>query len=319
MKTLCISHLKDVDGIVSAALLHHLSRGKFVLVNYGNLKQELRKVREGTELLYLCDLGLNATFLKEIRRIREFADIAYIDHHPLKEELRRELANLGVELVHDIRECTGVLVYQKFKEVLPWKARLLASCAAVSDYAETGPLAQEILNRFDRQLVFLETMLLSHALERNEDVSFKRLVVTKLAAMEYPHKIKNIPEFALEVLEKNTSLLETLPKEVKKAGRVGYVESESSSGTIASLIITACGVDVGLSYKCISEKNVCDVSIRGAGNLRLDLGKLASRISEKRGGFGGGHPKASGARVPYTEIQSFVQEFAENVNSQLGS
>jgi single-stranded DNA-specific DHH superfamily exonuclease len=162
-------------------------------------------------------------------------------------------------------------------------------------------------------------MLLSHALERDEDVSFKRSVVTKLAAMEYPHKIKNIPEFALEVLEKNTSLLETLPKEVKKAGRVGYVESESSSGTIASLIITACDVDVGISYKCILERNVCDVSIRGAGNLRLDLGKLASRISEERGGFGGGHPKASGARVPYAEIQSFVQEFAENVNSQLGS
>jgi len=315
LRSVCISHIKDVDGCVCAALVFRLLGGRFVLVNYGNLQQELKKIRRNTELLYICDLGLNETVLEDLRRIREFAEVVYIDHHPMDEELREELVNLGVELVHDTRECAGVLTYHKFREALPWKAGLLAAYAAISDNTESGPLAQELLSHFDRQLILFESMLLSHALERAKEVSFKRFVVSKLAEMEYPHRIKGVSELALEGIERSVALLETLPSKVKKVGRVGYVEMEGSSGTVASLIITACDVDVGISYKCLPEKNVCDISIRGAADLELDLSKLASRIARSVGGFGGGHPKASGARVPSDGIQRFVEEFIAKVNS----
>src|SRR3990170_3733727 len=82
-RIICVSHIKDVDGCVCAALIKHVTKSRFLLANYGNLNECLRSIYDTHDLVYVSDLGINETTVKEFARIRQFAELTYIDHHPL--------------------------------------------------------------------------------------------------------------------------------------------------------------------------------------------------------------------------------------------
>ena len=77
---MCISHMKDVDGCVSASIIKCAIQANFLISNYGNINKCLSYVKD-YDKVYICDLGLNKTNLNELLRIRRFAEITYIDHH----------------------------------------------------------------------------------------------------------------------------------------------------------------------------------------------------------------------------------------------
>ena len=76
-KILCISHIKDVDGCVCAALIRRATKSQFILTNYGNITQCLRRVENRYDLIYICDLGINESIMKEFDRIKK----AILKHH----------------------------------------------------------------------------------------------------------------------------------------------------------------------------------------------------------------------------------------------
>ena len=171
-KVVCVSHLKDVDGCVSSALVRCATRSRFFLTNYGDIKKCLRSIQESYDLVYFCDLGINETIIEEFSRIRRFAELTYIDHHPLDDDFSEALQEMGVEVVYDRRECASVLAFNLFQGSLPREAGLLASYAAFSDRLEDGPIARELIQKYDRDFVLFETMLLSYCLKR-ADVDLK--------------------------------------------------------------------------------------------------------------------------------------------------
>ena len=88
IKTLCVSHMEDADGISSAALIKQAFGGETILVDYPGMIDALETLRTDEKLktLFICDLGLNkqnsgnfVDLLTELRK--KHVSITYVDHH----------------------------------------------------------------------------------------------------------------------------------------------------------------------------------------------------------------------------------------------
>lgn len=312
-RVMCVSHVKDVDGCVCAGLVKLATQARFLLTDYGRINECLRRIKEPIDAVYLCDLGINETNLEELERIRGFAELTYIDHHPVAEDLVEQLRGMGVEIVHDLRDCASVLAFNLLHKSLPRDAGLLTSYAAVSDRLEEGPIARELLQRYDRELVYFEAMLLSFALDR-ADIRLKRRIVKHLSALDYPHQIGDVPRLALEQAERIAVLRRELPSRATNYGRVAYVEAQGDAlGSIANLLLDVCEADIGIGYNTDQKRHVVDLSVRGRERVDVDLGAVTAQLAKGFGGFGGGHPKACGARIPATKLTEFIHALAKHL------
>ncbi|MCW4041052.1 MAG: DHH family phosphoesterase [Candidatus Bathyarchaeota archaeon] len=313
LKTMCVSHLKDVDGCVCAAIIRSAIKANFMLTNYGNITTCFSKIRQNYGHVYICDLGLNENHIKSINRVRQFAEVTYIDHHQLDPNLIDTLQGLGVDVIHDTRDCASVLTFQLFHKLLPHEAGILPCYSAISDRLEQGPQAQALLNQYDRDFVLFETMLLTYAIEK-ADIIFKKRVVNQLAKLNYPHQIKDVSVLALEQLSKITALRQDLPLKAKALHNLTYIEMPGESlGAIANLLLDVCNADVSISYNHDPNKAHSDLSIRGKSHMQIDLGTLTSVIAKQLGGFGGGHALASGARVPSDKVMDFIKSLDSHI------
>jgi hypothetical protein len=309
-KVVCISHLTDVDGCVCSSLIRYATRSSFILTNYGDIEKCLRNIGERYDLVYLCDLGIDKSILKEFGRIRRFAELIYIDHHPLDEELAEGLVKMGVTVVHNQSECASILTFSLFQGSLPREAGLLASYAAFSDRLENGPIAREIIQKYDRDFVLFENTILSYAL-KGADVEFKRKLVWHLSNFEYPHQIEGVAKLALKQADRMTILRKELPLKASKLHNIAYAEAERDSpGTIANLLLDVCEASIGIGYKTDKQEQISDLSIRGKPDLKIDLGNTTSKLAQMLGGFGGGHSKACGARIPASKLTEFIRDLS---------
>jgi single-stranded-DNA-specific exonuclease len=315
-QVMCVSHVKDVDGCVCAGLVKLAAQARFLLTDYGRINECLRRIRAPIDAVYLCDLSINDTNYEELDRIRGFAEVTYVDHHPVDAGLVARLKGMGVEVVHDLRDCASALAFDLLHERLPHDAGLLASYAAVSDRLEEGPIAQELLQSYDRELVYFEAMVLSFALDR-ADVRLKRRIVTHLSALGYPHQIDDVPRLALEQAERIAVLRKELPSRATKYGSIAYVEARGDSlGSIANLLLDVCEADIGIGFNTDQKRGVVDLSIRGRERVDVDLGAVTAQLAKGFGGFGGGHPKACGARMPDSRLMEFIHALAKHVKSE---
>lgn len=307
----CISHSKDVDGLSSAALVKLATNAAVHLTDYGEILSILSRVKEGSEV-YICDLGMNETiakgFVKEVRRLSSKGKVTYIDHHPISDPLRKEIADAGAKVVNSPKECAGVHTYWYLKEKLPRRAALLACYAAVTDYMDHGPIARELIGGFDRQYVLMESTMLTYAVSYsggNQDFLMK--IVDSLAQLKAPHQIEGVVEFAQRQAENISRLILSVGKVGRNYETFAYAESkEYSLGLVANLLIGEFQVPVGVALRK-EPNNFSEVSMRGHYNDGHHLGEIANRVAKKLGGAGGGHAKASGIRIPTPKIPEFLE------------
>jgi single-stranded DNA-specific DHH superfamily exonuclease len=308
---ICISHGKDADGLVSASLVKAATGAQIVLADYGDFVEKMGAVKS-VDHLYICDLGLNGTlaasFVKEIERIRGFASIHYIDHHPLDPALKENLKGFGVELTHSLEECASVLTYTTLKDQLHGSAAVLAAYGAITDYMDDTPLAKKIIARYDRQFVLLEATLLTYALIGGmEDQDLRDRIVTELSGMKFPHQIKGVIDASQRGLESTADLIRKVVEQGVTSGLIAHMEvTEGSSGTVANLLVGAFDVPVGIAYRLVKDEGVYEISLRGSYDSTYDLGKVVSQVTGMIGGSGGGHKKASGARISRSLLKDFL-------------
>jgi nanoRNase/pAp phosphatase (c-di-AMP/oligoRNAs hydrolase) len=309
----CISHVKDVDGLSSAALVLAAKGGTFRLTDYDDLFKEIDSVPASATGVTICDLGTNASNFPEfVARLSALAmrmPVTYIDHHYLTEEAKEQILKTGVELRHDVRDCASMLTYLTYKGSLPEGARLLALYGAVTDYMDTSANASQMMETFDRQFVLLECTILAYALAKNgRDHAYPEMLVKELALMKAPHSIDSVGKDALEQAEVVMGLAEEVRSKGTRLGRLAYMKtSESSTGNVAKLLLGAFGVAVGVAYK---EKagGLAEFSLRGTSESKIHLGKEIGLIAQRHGGNGGGHEKAAGCSVPNSEIQGLLND-----------
>ena len=150
-KVVCLSHKEDADGISSAALIREAFGGDAVLVDYPGQMEALQQLTNDQKLktLFICDLGLSkknqdefVQILNDLRKRK--VTITYIDHHDIDPKIFKQLKKIGVKMIHNVKECTSVLVYDKFKTKLSDHAAFIAACAAITDYMEDRPLCSKL-------------------------------------------------------------------------------------------------------------------------------------------------------------------------------
>ncbi|MDV3277476.1 MAG: DHHA1 domain-containing protein [Nitrososphaerales archaeon] len=318
MKAFCISHVKDVDGLSSAALVVAAMGGEVLLSDYDSILNDLDKVPADADRVVITDLGTDSTssdeFAEKLGRIASHAEVTYIDHHFATEATKRKIRRKGVKLVHDVSECASMLTYLTFKKSLPERARLIALCGAVTDYMDGSPAAKRFMEHADRHFVLLEATLLAYAVARKGDEpGFPEMIVSELSKMKHPHEIPGVPELAVEELGIVASLGEEVKRLGKKKGRLAYmVTSQHSTGGISKLLIGAFDVPVGVAMR-EKQHGWYEVSLRGTSECKVHLGKTISVIASRLGGNGGGHAKAAGCRVPVEKAQEMLRLLGKRV------
>ncbi len=316
----CISHVKDVDGVSSAALVVAAKGGTFRLTDYDELLKEIDAVPSSATSVTICDLGTNASnfpqFVARLEGLAKRMPVAYIDHHYLTEEAKGQILRAGVELHHDVKDCAAVLTYLTYKAELPEAARMLALFGAVTDYMDVSPNASRMMETFDRQFVLLESTMLAYALARNgKDYAYPEMLVKELAQMKSPHSIDEVGKEAIQQAEVVRKLAEEVKSRGTRMGKLAYMKtSESATGNVAKLLIGAFDVPLGVAYK---EKpgGMAEMSLRSTSESKVHLGKEIGLIAQKHGGSGGGHDKAAGCSVPTTEVPGLLADLAKLLES----
>jgi len=317
IRSVCISHGEDADGLTCASLLRRLNGARPLLATYDDLEDVLKSVVAPLDEVYICDLNVREGLVDEVIRIRGFAAVTLIDHHPPSEGILERLAEAGVTVVHSPLDCARVLVYDHFREELGRQAGRLAAYAAWADQFEDGPIATLLLREYDRQLVQNEGLILAHAVINRPTEEFRRLVIDALSALKFPHRVPEILEAATDQLEYKAALIEALGEVATKKGNIAYVEAEKGwpIGTVAGLLLDAMGTYVGV---CYVEKGsgLVNISLRSRRGFSFHLGEITNRIARNQGGFGGGHKRASGASIPQKGLEGFLRDFEEELRGQ---
>lgn len=308
-----ITHGDDLDGLTCGALLKKLFNAKIILANYDTIETALKNISETTTKLFITDINLREALVCHLKTIAEKTKITIIDHHPMTQSFRVNMRDLGVEVIYDTRDCASALVYNLFRNKLEHDASRIATYAAISDMFEDGPIASIILDHMDRKFVQHEAFILTHALGCTDSDDFKFRVINDLSVYAYPHRIKDAVELACLQLERIVTIKDLVPKKSIKLGRFAYMEcdEELSTGEVANIIMDTLGIDVGMCYK-ISE-GMANISLRGERRLIEHLGEIAFKLADTCGGFGGGHNRAAGAKIPEDSLKQFIQDLSEEL------
>ncbi|MEK0319038.1 MAG: DHHA1 domain-containing protein [Nitrosopumilus sp.] len=322
-KLVCLSHKEDTDGISSAALIREAFGGDTVLADYPGQMEALRQIASDQKLktLFICDLGLSkknqdefVQILSDLRKRK--ISITYIDHHDIDSKIFKLLEKIGVEMIHNINECTTVLAYDKFKTKLSDHAAFIAACAAITDYMEDRPLGSKLLQIFDRQFALISaTVLTYNIVGHQKDPDYLLYLVEELSESKYPHEIPNTYEFAQIQVEKLAKMITKVKKDMKTMKNFGYMElSDSGASGAVNFVLGLSGKDVGVAFKERVDHGIYAVSVRGSKNCKVHLGKIINDLATDLGGSGGGHNKACGAVIPKAKIKTFLKEFNKKLN-----
>jgi len=324
-KILCISHMEDADGISSAALIKQAFGGDTILVDYPGMIDVLETLRNDEKLkkLFICDLGLNSQnsdcfvdILSELTKKR--VSITYIDHHNLNSKIITKLKKNKVKLIHDITECTSVLVYNAFKKKLSEHSIFIAVCGAITDYMENRPIASKLLQIYDRQFALINATVLTYNIvghQRKQDIDYLYYLVDELSESKFPHDIPNTYEFAQIQVGKLAEIIAKVKASMKVSKNLGHMEVlDSGASGAANFVLGFSRKEVAITYKERIDKGIYAVSVRGSASCKTHLGKLVSVISSELGGSGGGHDKACGAVVPKDKIKKFISEMNSRLN-----
>ena len=321
-KILCVSHKEDADGISSAALIKQAFGGDTILVDYPGMMDELEALRNDIKLkkLFICDVGLNkqtndsfVDLLTELRKKR--ISVTYVDHHDIDPKVATKLKKINVNLIHDISECTAVLVYDAFKKKLSEHSTFIAACGAITDYMENRPIASKLLQMYDRQFALINaTVLTYNIVGHQKDSDYLLYLVDELSESKFPHELPNTYEFAQIQVGKLAEIMSKVRKSMKVSKNLAHMEVlDSGASGAVNFVLGFSGKDVGIAYKERVDKGIYAVSVRGSPSCKTHLGKLVSSVTSKLGGSGGGHDKACGAVIPKDKIKEFLQK----MNSQL--
>ena len=297
-KTICVSHKEDADGISSAALIKQAFGGDCVLVDYPGMVDALELLRNDKKLkkLFICDLGLNkqindnfVELLTELRKKR--VSVTYIDHHDIDSKVITKLKKIKVKLIHNISECTSVLVYDTFKKKLSEHSSFIAACGAITDYMENKPVASKLLQMYDRQFALVNaTVLTYNIVGHQKDPDYLLYLVDELSESKFPHEIPNTYEFAQIQVGKLAEIMSKVRKSMKVSKNLAHMEVlDSGASGAVNFVLGFSGKDVGVAYKERVDKGIYAVSVRGSPSCKTHLGRLVSSVAADLGGSGGGH------------------------------
>ena len=317
MRDVCISHKEDADGLGAAALIRQAFDTETVLVDYTSMMTVLEDLKNDPTIknLYICDLGLSKSIQDQFVQVltslqsRE-VKITYIDHHVIDGSVKTKIQSLGVNLIHNIDECTTVRVYDTFKTHLSGNSAFLAACGAITDHMEDKPMGSSLIEGFDWLFTLLESSTLAYIITSHQkDDQYLVDLVDKLSKSIYPHEIANSFEFVNQQVKSITNALENIRKNMKIMSNIACVDITGYDVVVVNFVPGLSGKNVGLTYKLRPENGIYVLSVRGTKACKIHLGRLINTVTTELGGSGGGHEKMCGGSVPKDKIDEFLKRF----------
>lgn len=316
--SICLSHMEDVDGICSNALIKQAYNTKSRIVDYTNMMDTLRVINNlvtsgNFKRLFVCDLGLAETIQDEFVEIltnlvQHGVKVTYIDHHRIEDHIYEKLVKNRITVLHNEEECTAVQVYDAYKNKLSDRSALLAACAAFTDYLDHKPIALGIMEKFDRQFIAVNATAMTYYINSKQDsVDTLYSLIDKLSKDVLPATIDGLYEDARKQIIRTGDMMNYTKKHMKTGKNLVYIYvDEGSAFGAVTFALGASDKKVSVSCEPKTDKDIYIVSIRGR-RTNLHLGKIAGEIASKLGGAGGGHAEACGAFIPRKNITKFIE------------
>ena len=296
------------DGVCSGALaLAAFPDARVFFTSPVELAQDLGKVDEGSQVI-VCDIALNGETLPDVSaRMRVLSSrntVLYVDHHPFPPEF--EPSGFSAKVIHELGPCASELTFRAFQDKLSKKMSRVAIYGAIGDYADDTPFVRESLKDWDKRTIYFEAGVLVQGLEgTRRDLRFKLEILRLLSRNRLPSISGELLGRALTRTHEEEHLLATIEKTVQTVGEVSYVldigGSVSKAATYARVIA---GATVGIAGETFDR--TVDMSLRTERD-DVDLNAILRELAPRFGGSGGGHPKASGARIPSASFEKFVE------------
>lgn len=283
MGYIIITHT-DMDGVAAAALYIYYTGVKpkeIVFAEPYNLEKKLKKIKvEGVDKIVLMDLGINQNNVDQVhdelaRLSKEKIIIEWFDHHVWDTEWIEKMKNIGVNLYIDRSTCaTGVIAkyHKPSREVDKKFVEELVSGVCAGD-----------LWRFDHW----RGPWYMRLIRRNDKPEWKMKVLSKLA--------KGI----LWDEEFTRNLIEKIDKEILSYNVTGKSIAVKTIDEIKIIVAPKHdGAETSFSAAYLMGRFDADVVCITSKDGKLSLRSRTVNVREiaKLLG-GGGHPKASGAKI----------------------
>ncbi|MEM1538350.1 MAG: DHHA1 domain-containing protein [Candidatus Nezhaarchaeales archaeon] len=305
----------DTDGLCSGALSLAANPGAQVFFThpYG-LLEDLQRAKD-TDKVIICDIALSEIRLNQIlqrfKAIVHEGALIYIDHHPLPEGIsRNEVPGM---VTYNLNASASEQVYSYFQSRLDPTYARIAIYGAIGDYLDNTPLIQTLLRKWDKRTLYLETGILVQGVEAlGRSYDSKRRIVQDLSNNKPPSFNEDLVRLALQYTRKEEEVVKELKGRVNVEGKIAYILNfPFSLGKTAMYIRGLTDALVGIAGE--ERKGMIDMSLR-TYNEKIDLNNILRHIAPRLGGDGGGHPMASGARIPKENFKSLIKELNKHLN-----
>lgn len=316
MKTIIFTH-SDTDGLCSGALA--LAANADSPVFFTNPVSVLADIDEakGYDRVIVCDIAINLPKSRDMKTkfeaLARSGELIYIDHHPLPSGFSEPW------LFHDDNACASELTFNYFQNELSRDMSRVAMYGAIGDYADMTPGAGDIILEWDKRSLYYQAGTLSQGIEiGRRDYEFKRSLVKQLAQNILPSEIGVLAKNALIAARHEDEMRRRVQHEVVKMKNFAYVtDMRGCIGKAAIFARVYGGVKVGLAAEYRDHRDAYDFSTRAIGDI--DMNVIIGETTALNGGSGGGHPHASGGRIPAGNMKKFLQDLDDAIGKAPGT
>ncbi len=319
-KTVILTHA-DADGICAGAIaLARWPRAEIFFTKPVSLLADLKDVQASN--IIIADIAITKRDALQIvdllKQKSRHADITYVDHHPLPQNIKAADIASAVKWVHQEGPATSELIYHHYKADIPKERVWPAIYGSISDYCEGTPFMRDVMRNWEKRALYFEvsTLVLGIKVEEFAGYDAKREIVKLLARGGNPSDVYGLVTAAKAAVGLQFELYRAVKKVAKKIGYIGYVQDVHTFGFRGASALFAATVTnspvgpvtnspVGLGVH--TGRAWLDVTIR-ARDPSIALHTLAELASEAVGGSGGGLPEAAGARIPLGSLEQFIEK-----------
>ncbi len=313
MKALVITHIADLDGILSGALImrkYNLNKNDILFADYN--KEKLleiekmfnKKIKKGMSL-FITDIGVNTStsdiFKRMILKVKKNkGKVFWFDHHTWSDEMVKKLASLcDIAVVNENKLFCAAEITAKELALKDNFTEKLLKIVHMSDF-NIKPKDKKI-----------KAFIGSYVLSTTYYASFndkKRQQITRDIAEQLSNEVP-LPVFLVKDAKRferiNKECLKELPKTIKKSGisAIGFTKYVSTNQACEAIQSFA-NVDIGIyvnteTYKAHLRSKTADCSV----------------LSRSFGG--GGHPHASAFEINRKQYNLKLKQDREKVSNAI--
>ncbi len=318
-----ITHIKDIDGMASSALLMKnfgIKPNNIFFFDYSDqifseMKKEIISRKPKKSLFIFSDVGMNLSLVKKSEKLAAFLkrngnSIMWLDHHVWNDDYIIKLSKYAsLMIVGENKYCCGTdIVYKLLCNKDPESKRLV-ELTHVSDL-HLKPKNKAQLKMLERYGFGIKYLNMQKAEIRN--AKLRRLIchlskgeIDNIMIRKCCTTYKKILKKSLKILDASAQVIET-----KKAKIALGFAPEIQSTLAAYRLIHKKRADIGAYINTKEGSGALSCSLRSIGKTNCLY------ISERFGG--GGHPHACAFKIPKrydisTEKgkAAFIKKFAE--------